>query len=246
VRVEAIRGLSFFPTLTAMAAVAAAADVEPADRFVSYVADAAFGANIAVWKPAYEQGGFVARHTPTARILESVLGLDKKAAEIAPHLAVLLADDPRSAEERDKAMQALVGITGGNPGNGRLVFERVCIGCHRVDGRGADLGPDLTQVGTRLPPHKLVESIVEPNAAVDDRYLSTVILTDDGRSVTGLVVSETAEELVIFDGKVRKTIRCDEIDERTKLAQSSMPDGLAKTLSPTEFLDLVEFLRALR
>jgi len=246
VRTEAVRGLSFFPTEAAMTAVAAAANLEPADRYVSYTADAALGANIAVWKPAWEQGGFAARNTPTATILESVLGLDKKAGEVRPHLAVLLAEQTKSDEERNKAMQAIADITGGNPENGKFVFRRVCINCHKVGTEGADLGPDMTQVGKRLPPYKLVESIIDPNAEVDPKYLSTLVVTDDGKSITGLLVSETEQELVIFDGKEQKKISVDSIEERVKLKQSSMPEGLAATLSPTEFLDVIEYMKGLK
>ena len=246
VRTEAVRGLSFFSTEAAMTAVAAAANLEPADRYVSYTADAALGANIAVWKPAWEQGGFAARNTPTAKILESVLGLDKKAGEVRPHLAVLLAEQTKSDEERNKAMQAIADITGGNPENGKFVFRRVCINCHKVGTEGADLGPDMTQVGKRLPPYKLVESIIDPNAEVDPKYLSTLVVTDDGKSITGLLVSETEQELVIFDGKEQKKISVDSIEERVKLKQSSMPEGLAATLSPTEFLDVIEYMKGLK
>jgi len=59
-------------------------------------------------------------------------------------------------------------------------------------------------------------------------------------------VSETPEALVIFDGKEQKRIPVSEIDEKTKLKQSSMPEGLAATLSPNELLDVVEFLRSLK
>ena len=206
VRTEAVRGLSFFPTEAAMTAVAAAANLEPADRYVSYTADAALGANIAVWKPAWEQGGVAARNTPTATILEGVLGLDKKSGEVRPQLAVLLAEQTKGDEERNKALQAIADIKGGNLSNGRLVFERVCLNCHKVGGQGADLGPNMTQVGTRLPPLKLVESIIDPNAEVDPKYLSTLVVTDDGKSITGLLVSETEQELVIFYGKEQKKI----------------------------------------
>jgi putative heme-binding domain-containing protein len=229
-----------------MAAVVAAANLEPSDRYVAYTCDAALGAHVAVWKQAYEAGSFAAKGSPAAKILESVLGLDKKAAEIQPHMAVLTSKDPKTDEERNKAMQAIALVTGGNPASGKLVFRRVCINCHKVAGEGAELGPDMTQVGKRLDSYKLVESIIDPNAAVDDKYLSTAILTDDGRNITGLLVSETPEEVVIFDGKEMKTIPVVEIDERAKLRQSSMPEGLAATLSPNEFLDVVEYLRTLK
>ncbi|MEI8228543.1 MAG: GDSL-type esterase/lipase family protein [Planctomycetota bacterium] len=246
VRTEAVRGLSFYGTPEAMAAVVDAANLEPSDRYVAYTCDAALGAHVAVWKPAYVAGSFAAKGSPAATILESVLGLDKKAAEIQPHMAVLTSKDPKTDEERNKAMQAIALVTGGNPTSGKLVFRRVCVNCHKVAGEGAELGPDMTQVGKRLDSYKLVESIIDPNAAVDDKYLSTAILTDDGRNITGLLVSETPEEVVIFDGKEMKTIPVAEIDERAKLRQSSMPEGLAATLSPNEFLDVVEYLRTLK
>jgi len=246
VRTEAVRGLSFFPTEAAMTAVIAAASIEPADRYVTYTADAGLSANIAVWKPLHDKGSFVTRGTPAASLVEIVLGLDKKAAEIKPHLAVLLAEQTKSDEERNKAMQAITDIKGGSPKNGRLVFERVCIACHKIGVQGAELGPELTQVGKRLPPLKLLQSILDPNAEVDPKYLSTLVVTDDGKSMTGLLVSENEKELVLFDGKEKKVIPIDTIDEQVKLKQSSMPEGLAATLSPTELLDVIEYLKTLK
>ena len=90
VRTEAVRGLSFFATPEAMQAVGAAANLEPTDRYVAYTADAALGANVDVWKKSHEKGEFVSKGSPAAAILESVLGLDKKAAEIVPHLKILV------------------------------------------------------------------------------------------------------------------------------------------------------------
>jgi len=246
VRTEAVRGLSFFGTLPAMQAVVAAANATPSDRFIAYTCDAALGANIDVWKQDYEAGTFAARDTPASAILESVLGLDKKSAEMKPYLAVLLSKEQKSEEERNKAMTSLAGIKGGNVQNGKAVFRRVCVACHAVGAEGANLGPNLSGVGTRLDSFKLVESIVDPNAAVDPKYLSTLVITADGRSISGLLVSESSEELVIFDGKEQRRIAVAEIDERTQLKQSSMPEGLAATLSPNELLDVVEYLRSLK
>jgi putative heme-binding domain-containing protein len=246
VRTEAVRGLSFFGSKQAMRAVIAAANIEPSDRFIAYACDASLGANIPVWKRSYEAGTFAAKGTPAFTILESVLGLDKKAAEIKPHLAVLLGKDPKSDEERNKAMTAIAGIKGGNVENGKVVFRRVCISCHALGSGSASLGPSMAGVGKRLDSYKLYESIIDPNAAVDEKYLSTLVITADGRSIAGLLVSETPEALVIFDGKEQKRIPVSEIDEKTKLKQSSMPEGLAATLSPNELLDVVEFLRSLK
>jgi putative heme-binding domain-containing protein len=102
------------------------------------------------------------------------------------------------------------------------------------------------KVGTRLKPFKIVESIIDPNAEIEPKYLSTQILTTDGKVITGLLVSETSEGVVIFDGKEKKTIAVGDIDERQKLKQSSMPEGLASVLSPVEFLDVIAFLKSLK
>ncbi|MFM8733935.1 MAG: PVC-type heme-binding CxxCH protein [Pirellulales bacterium] len=246
VRCEAVRGLSFFPTLEAAKAVVVAANVEPGDRYVTYTCDAALGATLDVWKKLHAEGTFVARGSPAAKIVDSVVGLEKKAREIVPFLSVLTSKDPQPEEARNKAMQALADMKGGSADNGKAVFRRVCAACHRVFGEGADLGPDMTGVGKRLAPYKLVESIIDPNADIDDKYLSTSVLTNDGRSIVGLLVSETVDELVIFDGKEKKTIAVADIDERNKLRQSSMPEGLAATLSPNEFLDVISFLKTLQ
>ena len=64
--------------------------------------------------------------------------------------------------------------------------------------------------------------------------------------MTGLLVSETKDHVVIFDGKEKRTIKAADIEERTALKQSSMPEGLAATMAPVEFLDLIAFLSSLR
>ena len=246
VRTEAVRGLSFYGTKDAMEAVAAAANAEPEDRWLAYTCDAALAANVAVWKAAHDKGEFAAKGSRAAAILDSVLGLDRKAAEMQPHLAVLLSKEPKTDEQRNKAIQSIADISGGNTENGRHVFRRICSNCHKINSEGAELGPDMTKVASRLVPYKLVESLVDPNADIDEKYLSTLVVTDDGKTITGLLVSETPEEVVIYDGKDRRTIPVATIEDRAKLKQSSMPEGLTATLSPNEFLDVISYLKTLK
>ncbi len=104
----------------------------------------------------------------------------------------------------------------------------------------------MVKVGTRLNAFKIVQSIIDPNAEIDAKYLSTLVLTSDGVVITGLLVSENDKEVVIFDGKQKRTIAKDDIEERRQVKQSSMPEGLAATLSPNEFLDVVAFLKQLK
>ena len=95
-----------------------------------------------------------------------------------------------------------------------------------------------------MPRAKLIESIVDPNAEVAEKYRSTAIVTDDGTIITGLLVSDTADVLEIFDGKEARKIPKGEIAERKTLQQSSMPEGAAATVAPSEFIDLIEYLSA--
>jgi len=132
--------------------------------------------------------------------------------------------------------------------NGRAVFVRNCTACHKVgSGEGADYGPNLAEVATRSKTRvKLIESIIDPNADVEPKYASTRIVTLDGKTITGLLVSESKKEVVIFDGKEKKAVTLDNIESRTVLKQSSMPEGQVATMSPAEFLDLVEYLSTLK
>ena len=246
VRVEAVRGLSFFADLDAMKSVLAAASITPVDNYVTYTADAALGANSSLWQPLHLRGEMAGNNEVAKKLLDGIVAQDKKSAELVPYLTILLGKDPQPEEARNKAMQAMADIGGGNPENGKTVFRRSCIACHKVYNEGADFGPDMMKVGTRLNAFKIVQSIIDPNAEIDPKFLSTQILTADGKVITGLLVSESKEQLVIFDGKEKRTIAVEEVDQRRQIKQSSMPEGLAATLSPTEFLDVIAFLKSLK
>ncbi len=252
VRCEACRGLSFFPTVESAKAVITALQ-KPTDYWVKYTADAALGANLSAWQGAHLKGELAKGDANIKKVLDGVIATDKKGAPAVPYLKSLLSGELAGAESRSKAIQALSDIPGGNAENGKAVFRRTCMICHSVGGEGQNYGPQMDgnvdgkgPVGKRLTRYKIVESIIDPNAEVDAKYLSTKIETLDGKAVIGLLVSETKDELVIFDGKEKKTIPVKQIDVRSTLKQSSMPDGLAGTISASEFLDVVAFLASLK
>jgi putative heme-binding domain-containing protein len=250
VRVEALRGLSYFPTPEAMAAVVEAMGMA-ADYHVTYTGEAALAANIPAWRPGYLSGELTNGKPDVKKLLDGIMAADKKGSQLVPYLQILLGKDQKSQEERNKAMQAIADTKGGNAENGKLVFRRNCVACHKVFNEGEAYGPEMDKgekggVGTRLNRYKIVESIIDPNADVDAKYLSTKVVKLDGKTITGLLVSETKTEVVIFDGKDKVTIKVADIDAKTQLKQSSMPEGLAGTISPVEFLDLIEFLSRLK
>ena len=245
VRTEAARALSFYPTAEAMAAVAEIAKL-PLDYWTKYTVEAALGANEPVWRSEYITGKVATGNPNAAKMMDEILKSNKAGGQAAPYLKALLSQEVKPKEERNKAMTALAGMKG-NPSKGREVFVRMCIACHKVgNGEGQEFGPNLDKVATRWPRFKIVESMIDPNAEIEPKYLSTRIDTLDGKSVIGLLVSETKTETVIFDGKAKVTIKADDIDKKTQLKQSSMPEGQAGAMAPAEFLDLLEYLSGLK
>jgi putative heme-binding domain-containing protein len=246
VRTEAIRGLSFYGTPESIDALLAASKL-PLDYWTKYTLDAAFGANEDVWRQSFLTGKFAKDYPAGAAVMDEVLKSAKAGAAAIPHLKFLLGTEPQSPETKQKVMGELAKLKG-NANNGRAVFVRSCTACHKVgNGEGADYGPNLKEVATRSKTRiKIIESIIDPNAEVEAKYASTRIVTLDGKTIVGLLVSETKKDVVIFDGKEKKTIAADNIESRTVLKQSSMPEGQAAAMSPAEFLDLVEYLSTLK
>lgn len=247
VRTEAARALSFYATADAASAIADIAKL-PMDYWTRYTVEASLSANVGAWPADFLTGKLASSNPEAAKVVTEIQKSKKLDNQAAPWLATLLSLEPKSKEERNKAMRALADLKGGSATNGKVVFQRLCVACHKVGtGPGADFGPNLEKVMERSKTRqKLVESVIDPNAEVEDKYKSTRIDKLDGKSVTGLLVSETKTETVIFDGKEKVTIKAADIDKKTQLTQSSMPEGQAGTMSPSEFLDLIEFLSTLK
>jgi putative heme-binding domain-containing protein len=96
--------------------------------------------------------------------------------------------------------------------------------------------------------HDLIESIVEPSAKMDQKYISEQVRTNDDEVLIGFVAKETDTELTLSlpEGKSRTLNKADDIAERKQSLQSSMPENLGVTIAPTEFLDLIEYLATLK
>ena len=126
---------------------------------------------------------------------------------------------------------------------GEKVFTRICAACHKVDGKGHDAGPDLSDTRNRSKP-ALLYDILDPNSKVEPVFTSYSILTLDGQLYNGLVVSETSEAVVLkmAEGK-QQTIGRAEIDQMKVSDKSLMPEGIEKDVTPQQMADLLEFLK---
>lgn len=244
VRTEAVRALSFYPTLDA-AAAAVAALKGANDYWLTYTVQHTLGANEAAWRQAYLTGAFAADSPAGKKIAAELLASSKSGGAALPHLQLLLGKTDAANANRVRAMTSLSEMKG-NAKNGREVFRRTCTACHKIGNEGQDYGPNMDKVATRLTRYKLIESVIDPSAEMDPKYYTTKVTTLDGLAVSGLLVKETKEALTIFDGKETKVVKVADVDERKTIKQSSMPEGLAGGLAPVEFLDVIEFLASLK
>jgi len=257
VRTEAARGLSFFPNVDAAGALLAMTGF-PADYWVDYTIQHALGANENVWRAAFIAGKLSDSFTRPAgtgdqpsdsasragKMVALVMEASKSGATAVPFLQTLMSQQPKPEEERNKAMTALADLKG-DVTRGREVFVRNCTACHRVgNGEGREFGPNLSGVAKRMNKFRIVQSVIDPNVEVAEKYRSTLIVTTDGMPTAGLVVAESETEVELFDGKALRKIAKADIEERVTQKQSSMPEGAATTVAPSEFIDLMEYLAA--
>jgi putative membrane-bound dehydrogenase-like protein len=134
----------------------------------------------------------------------------------------------------------------GNVRNGREVFTNLCSNCHQVNGEGVNFGPDLSEIGTKLSREALYTSILYPDQGISFGYEGFRIRLNDGSTVFGRIVSETAEKVDIQFMTQQQSVDKSAISSRIKMDNSLMPANLQASMSKQELVDLVEFLAALR
>jgi len=118
-----------------------------------------------------------------------------------------------------------------------------CLSCHKVGAQGGQVGPDLSKIGIDRSPEHLVESLLWPNRAVEDKYKVVQVLTAEGQVVRGYRARETTEQMVLIDPATAQETILDKDDiEQTREAPSVMPEGIAASLTVAQQADLVAFL----
>ncbi len=122
-----------------------------------------------------------------------------------------------------------------------------CLKCHTIRGAGGQVGPDLSMIGKKASRENLFESILYPSKAIADQYLQWKIDKTDGISVSGLIVEETPTSITLRDANA-KDVKIDkkDIDTRTKLPTSIMPENIVSYMTEDELTDVVEYLATLK
>lgn len=126
---------------------------------------------------------------------------------------------------------------------GVQTFQERCAQCHRMGEDGVDLGPNLTEV-FRKSAETLLHDIVDPNAAVDEAYMSYTVETDDGELYTGIVLQESADFVELRDASgAELRFPRGEISDFRATGLSLMPEDLQLGLDPQAMADLLAYLQ---
>ena len=163
--------------------------------------------------------------------------------------ALLAAREERLAKSPHPLRRFEECLEGGDGEAGRAVFEKKpeagCIRCHSMDGKGGQIGPELTWLRNATERTHILESIITPNSTVATGFDSVALKLKNGETVAGIVRGESATDVTLAsfaDGK-RSTVRLAKVTVRTPLP-SPMPPAFGQVLSKRAIRDLVQFIAA--
>ncbi|MAH12849.1 MAG: hypothetical protein CMO33_03810 [Verrucomicrobia bacterium] len=129
-----------------------------------------------------------------------------------------------------------------DPSKGRVVYNQVCAACHVMYGEGGKIGPELTG-SNRADPDYILLNMLDPSYDVPEGYRLVTVTAKDGRVYAGNVKEEDGTRLVLNMVGQTSVIAKSDILSRTVSDISLMPEGLLLTLSDSQFLDLIQYLR---
>lgn len=189
----------------------------------------------------------------SARVLQDKVVEGRLAASNLPNLsdrmAKLLKDLPAEDERARQVLSArLAGFARAKPdgARGAELFNKTCANCHRLQGKGGKVGPDLDGIGLRGA-DRLLEDLLTPNRNVDQAFRSSTIALTAGKIVIGLVLREEGEVLIVVNeqGKEVRIAKRD-IEEQRLMKLSPMPANIAEQLPEADLYHLVGYLLAQR
>jgi putative heme-binding domain-containing protein len=125
---------------------------------------------------------------------------------------------------------------------GAAVFNKRCSVCHRLRGVGHEVGPNLASLTDYSPP-ALLTALLDPNRAVEAKFLDYLAITASGQSYTGMLANETGNSVTLLgqEGK-QQTILRSELEALQATGKSLMPEGLEKDVSPEDMANLIAYL----
>lgn len=138
-------------------------------------------------------------------------------------------------------------LRGRNFDRGRQLYGAVaCSSCHRFNGDGGAVGPDLSGVAGRFSPRDLLESVLEPSKVISDQYGMIVVTKTGGDVISGRVANLNGDTLNIAENMLAPgdftNVKRGDIEKIEPSTVSPMPEGLLSTLSREDVLDMLAYL----
>jgi len=128
---------------------------------------------------------------------------------------------------------------------GKQVFAKSCSACHRLDGVGYELAPNIAAYKFRGP-DAILQNVIEPNREVNPQYVNYTILTNDERIVTGMISNESEASVTLLRGEnISEVVARAEIEEMKSSKLSLMPEGLESQIDLQGMSDLIAYILAL-
>jgi putative heme-binding domain-containing protein len=185
---------------------------------------------------AMEEQKIPANHIGTIEQQKLRKNNDKAIRERAAKLLTYANEDRRKVVESFRGVESLQGhVT-----HGSALFQQNCVTCHA----GADskrVGPDLGAMANKSV-QTLLEAILDPNRAVEARYVNYVAVKKDGSELNGVLVAETANSITLRSPNGEETILRSNLAQLTSSGLSLMPEGFEKIFSAQDLADLIAWL----
>jgi putative heme-binding domain-containing protein len=133
--------------------------------------------------------------------------------------------------------------------NGKQMFQvATCVACHKLNGAGQEIGPDLAQLDPKWGPMDVLKELIDPSERINEKYQTWSIETDSGKVVTGLIVAETVDVVRVVENPLASAQPIEllprQIASRQKVPTSVMPKALLDKLTKEEILDLIAYVAA--
>ncbi|WP_051359725.1 PVC-type heme-binding CxxCH protein [Adhaeribacter aquaticus] len=160
--------------------------------------------------------------------------------------AALYFKKPSRAGKPLAPIAQLTAMTG-DAVNGKAVFEQSCAMCHKVNETGAWFGPELSEIGSKLPKLAIYNAILHPDAGISFGYEGYIIKVKDGTQTAGIISSQTEDKLDLrLPGGTVVSYPMKDVTSKQKMENSMMPANLQQGMTEKELVNLVEYLASLK
>lgn len=135
-----------------------------------------------------------------------------------------------------------VGEMKGDAQHGAILFRQNCAICHRLNGEGHDVGPDLGTVSGKSVEY-LLTAILDPSQSIEPRYTRYDLTTKDDRELSGIITAEAPGYVTLTEpGGIVDVLPRHDLEKIKSSRISLMPDGFETAFSKQSMADLISYL----